>query len=104
MVMRSQRKTVKVNINSWIRVSKANHVKRNVIFSIYLGCICDRLGTEHCDSYTGICHCHPNVIGSKCDRCEADHYGFESGQGCTPCDCAVASNSTQCDDNTGSCA
>lgn len=69
----------------------------------FLGCICDTLGTENCDSYSGICHCYPNVIGSKCDRCEPDHYGFESGRGCSPCDCAVASNSTQCDDNTGEC-
>lgn len=67
------------------------------------GCVCDKLGTENCDSYSGTCHCYPNVIGEKCDRCEPDHFGFESGRGCTACDCAVASNSTQCDDNTGEC-
>lgn len=66
-------------------------------------CVCDSQGTEHCDSYVGTCHCHINVIGSKCDRCEEDHYGFTSGQGCQACDCAVASNSTQCDDLTGDC-
>lgn len=27
------------------------------------GCICDPLGTEHCDSFVGTCHCHQNVIG-----------------------------------------
>lgn len=41
--------------------------------------------------------------GPKCDRCEEDHYGFTSGRGCSACDCAVASNSTQCDDITGDC-
>lgn len=66
-------------------------------------CICDELGTEHCDNYIGTCHCHDNVIGDKCDRCEQDHYGFDSGLGCRSCDCAVASNSTQCDDHTGDC-
>lgn len=68
-----------------------------------LACICDLSGTEHCDSYVGTCHCHPNVIGQKCDRCEEDHYGFEFGRGCYPCECAIASNSTQCDDHTGEC-
>lgn len=66
-------------------------------------CICDELGTEHCDSFVGTCHCQQNVIGDKCDRCEEDHYGFDSGLGCKSCDCAVASNSTQCDDHTGDC-
>lgn len=46
----------------------------------------------------------PNVVGEKCDRCEDDHWGFESGYGCRACDCAVASNSTQCDDHSGQCA
>lgn len=67
-------------------------------------CICDAVGTEHCDNFIGTCNCYPNVIGEKCDRCEDDHYGFESGRGCTPCDCGIASNSTQCDDHTGKCA
>lgn len=66
-------------------------------------CVCDKVGTAHCDSFVGTCHCHPNVIGSKCDRCEEDHYGFTSGHGCEACDCGVASNSTQCDDITGEC-
>lgn len=28
---------------------------------------------------------------------------FSTGLGCKSCDCAVASNSTQCDDHTGDC-
>ncbi|XP_058457360.1 laminin subunit alpha [Malaya genurostris] len=67
-------------------------------------CICDTVGTEHCDNFIGTCNCYPNVIGEKCDRCEEDHYGFESGRGCNLCDCGIASNSTQCDDHTGKCA
>lgn len=66
-------------------------------------CICDKDGTADCDSYVGHCHCQPNVIGEKCDRCEDDHYGFHSGVGCTACECGFASNSTQCDDHTGEC-
>lgn len=70
---------------------------------MFTGCICDKLGTNNCDRNAGTCECHPNVVGSKCDRCKEDHYGFESGQGCLACDCGVASNSTQCDDHTGEC-
>lgn len=67
-------------------------------------CICDDLGTEYCDNFVGTCNCQRNVIGEKCDRCEDDHYGFDSGYGCNSCDCGIASNSTQCDDHTGVCA
>lgn len=67
-------------------------------------CICDNLGTEHCDSYVGTCVCLPNVEGEKCDRCADDHYGFDTGYGCAPCDCGIASNSTQCDYHGGECA
>ncbi|KAB0790802.1 hypothetical protein PPYR_15312 [Photinus pyralis] len=66
-------------------------------------CICDYVGTHHCNSYTGRCECKPNVIGEKCDRCQLDHFGFQSGQGCIPCACGVASLSSQCDDSTGQC-
>ncbi|KRT80924.1 hypothetical protein AMK59_5060, partial [Oryctes borbonicus] len=66
-------------------------------------CLCDDLGTERCDSYTGQCICKPNVVGEKCDRCAFEHYGFETGNGCTPCNCGVASESNQCDDSTGQC-
>ncbi|XP_060809379.1 laminin subunit alpha [Amyelois transitella] len=67
-------------------------------------CICDELGMDYCDPSTGTCVCQPGVIGEKCDRCEEDHWGLNSGRGCTPCDCALASNSTQCDDNNGQCS
>lgn len=66
-------------------------------------CICDEIGMERCDASTGTCVCRSGVIGEKCDRCAPDHWGLNSGQGCTPCDCGLASESTQCDDTTGQC-
>lgn len=65
--------------------------------------MCDKLGTDHCDSSTGECICKNNVIGEKCDRCEDNHYGYSSGNGCVPCDCAEASESDQCEDADGQC-
>ncbi|KAF5306067.1 hypothetical protein FQA39_LY09045 [Lamprigera yunnana] len=66
-------------------------------------CVCDSIGTQRCSSYTGLCECKPNVIGEKCDRCKLEHFGFQSGYGCIPCQCGFASLSTQCDDFTGQC-
>ncbi|VVC86157.1 unnamed protein product [Leptidea sinapis] len=66
-------------------------------------CNCDEFGMERCDPTTGTCVCRPGVIGDYCDQCEPNYYGLSSGQGCTPCDCALASESAQCDDNTGKC-
>ncbi|CAH0547112.1 unnamed protein product [Brassicogethes aeneus] len=66
-------------------------------------CICDKLGINHCDSSTGTCICKPNVVGEKCDRCDVEHFGFDSGRGCSPCNCSSASDSSQCDDTTGQC-
>jgi hypothetical protein len=47
-------------------------------FSSFPDCTCDRLGTEICDHFTGECTCLPGVEGEKCDRCVADHWGYES--------------------------
>lgn len=66
-------------------------------------CLCDETGTNKCDSYSGTCQCHPNVIGEKCDSCQVDHFGFTSGEGCKACNCQIASESTQCEDLTGQC-
>ena len=67
------------------------------------GCHCDQCGTAECNNSDGQCQCHANVVGEKCDRCQRDHFGFNSCNGCTPCDCAAASEGTQCDDNSGQC-
>ncbi|XP_012267208.2 laminin subunit alpha [Athalia rosae] len=66
-------------------------------------CLCDTCGMARCNSYTGTCECKENVIGEKCDRCADNHYGFKSCDGCKPCDCGLASYSSQCDDETGQC-
>ncbi|XP_071835637.1 laminin subunit alpha-like isoform X2 [Apostichopus japonicus] len=66
-------------------------------------CDCDRYGSDSCNSTTGECHCKPNVVGERCDQCAPFHYDFESGEGCTPCGCAVASVSFECDVRTGAC-
>lgn len=66
-------------------------------------CFCDNCGMERCDNRNGICQCRENVIGDKCDRCKDDHYGFSSCQGCRPCHCGLASESSQCADEDGKC-
>ncbi|PIK40931.1 putative laminin subunit alpha [Apostichopus japonicus] len=66
-------------------------------------CDCDRYGSDSCDRSTGQCTCKPNVVGPRCDRCEANYYNFESGFGCTPCECGLASVGSQCDLSTGEC-
>ncbi|XP_066588247.1 laminin subunit alpha [Prorops nasuta] len=66
-------------------------------------CLCDTCGMEECDNRNGQCHCKENVVGEKCDSCEVNHYGFNSCDGCKPCDCGLASESSQCDDETGQC-
>ncbi|KAL0902126.1 hypothetical protein ABMA27_000070 [Loxostege sticticalis] len=66
-------------------------------------CICDEFGMERCDPSTGTCVCRPGVVGDKCDRCAPDHYGLDSGLGCTPCECALAATASQCDPASGQC-
>jgi len=48
----------------------------------FAACDCSTCGTSECDSHTGQCHCRDNVVGEKCDRCQAEHYGFNSCQVC----------------------
>lgn len=48
----------------------------------FAACDCSTCGTRECDSHTGQCQCHDNVVGEKCDRCQAEHYGFNSCQVC----------------------
>lgn len=102
MAMPLCRRIVKVSLHIWWAIRYWFPCTKGFNFS-ETDCICDKDGTADCDSYVGHCHCQPNVIGEKCDRCEDDHYGFHSGVGCTACECGFASNSTQCDDHTGEC-
>ena len=86
-------------------------------------CDCDREGTAECDHFTGQCQCLPGVegknrkayfwyqvlykliLGERCDRCKADHWGFalHGAAGCMECGCSEASEYTQCDLETGQC-
>ncbi|XP_015919728.2 laminin subunit alpha isoform X1 [Parasteatoda tepidariorum] len=66
-------------------------------------CKCDECGTRDCDHESGECICWANVIGTSCDRCKENHWGFDSCSGCRPCNCGPASESDQCDLQTGSC-
>ncbi|CAJ0584396.1 unnamed protein product, partial [Mesorhabditis spiculigera] len=67
-------------------------------------CGCDRCGADYCDNKNGTCQCKPNIGGEKCDHCVADHWGFDTCQGCRACHCGLASSSSQCHDQTGQCA
>ncbi|GAB1608593.1 laminin subunit beta-1-like [Argonauta hians] len=71
-------------------------------------CVCNYLGTNSssglCDRVSGQCHCHPNVIGSECDQCAANHWNIASGDGCEPCGCdPMGSFSQQCNQIDGQC-
>ncbi|NXI74677.1 LAMB3 protein, partial [Anseranas semipalmata] len=71
------------------------------------GCTCNVLGTRQdvpCDDETGQCSCLPNVVGTDCDQCMAEHWDMASGRGCRPCDCHPGgSRSTHCNQFTGQC-
>lgn len=48
--------------------------------------------------------CLPKVGGQRCDSCEYDHWGINSGSGCSRCDCdPMGSSHSDCDDVTGQC-
>ncbi|XP_035750765.1 laminin subunit beta-3 [Egretta garzetta] len=70
-------------------------------------CTCNALGTQRdrpCDDETGRCFCLPNVVGSDCGQCAAEHWEMGSGRGCRPCGCHPhGSRSPQCNQLTGQC-
>ena len=48
------------------------------------------------------CRCKPHVTGRQCDTCEYNHWGINSDQGCTKCDCdPMGAIDNDCDDVTG---
>ncbi|XP_035202771.1 laminin subunit beta-3 isoform X3 [Oxyura jamaicensis] len=71
-------------------------------------CSCNVLGTRQdmpCDDETGQCSCLPNVVGTDCDQCAAEHWDMASGRGCRPCDCHPGGSlSTHCNQFTGQCS
>lgn len=72
-------------------------------------CNCSVLGTNftigNCDSITGQCPCHKNVMGINCDQCTENHWRIAVGTGCDPCDCdIIGSVSQQCNPYIGKCS
>ncbi|XP_074943697.1 laminin subunit alpha-2 isoform X1 [Phalacrocorax aristotelis] len=54
--------------------------------------------SEVCDSRTGQCECKANVVGRRCDVCQAGTFGLQSSRGCVPCNCnSFGSKSFDCD-------
>ncbi|KAI7793829.1 laminin subunit beta-2 [Triplophysa rosa] len=76
-----------------------------IIHNGALACECDPQGSlsTECNKVGGQCHCKPNVIGCKCDKCAPGTFGFGS-YGCTVCDChSQGSLGHQCDPVSGQC-
>uniref|UniRef100_A0A673CGK1 Laminin subunit beta-2-like n=2 Tax=Sphaeramia orbicularis TaxID=375764 RepID=A0A673CGK1_9TELE len=70
-----------------------------------LACNCDPQGSVSsvCDVRGGQCHCRPNVIGQRCDKCAPGTYGF-GPSGCIACGCSLEGSVTRlCDKFTGQC-
>ncbi|XP_035271308.1 laminin subunit alpha-1 [Anguilla anguilla] len=52
-----------------------------------------------CNVTTGHCECKPNVVGEKCDQCQAGYHGLLTGTGCVACNCSQAGSlSAECDE------
>lgn len=69
-------------------------------------CRCNPYGSlnRSCNRYHGRCHCHENVIGRQCDRCQSGYWHLESGRGCKQCVCnTTGSDNNVCDYYTGQC-
>lgn len=59
-----------------------------------------------CDIKTGQCECLDRVVGRKCDKCEENFYGLDTGKGCIACLCNTTGTQTgkgQCDVASGQC-
>ncbi|KAM9854867.1 laminin subunit beta-1a [Aulostomus maculatus] len=78
-------------------------------------CVCNTLGSDasscpssgdcHCDSISGQCLCHPNVVGQHCDRCAPDTWNMASGSGCQACNCDTKhSVGASCNEISGQCS
>lgn len=96
------------NLNSMYRhsIESCNKTMRSISLFVNNGaspCDCELEGSlsSLCDPDGGQCKCKPSIMGRRCDRCEAEHYGFSS-EGCKACDChATGSLDSSCDPITG---
>ncbi|XP_071948020.1 laminin subunit alpha-2-like isoform X2 [Antedon mediterranea] len=81
----------------------------SIMAEVYNGailCSCNSLGTvrnTRCDSHGGQCQCEDGVISLSCDYCAAHHYDYESGSGCTACECDPNGSVRLACNSTGGC-
>ena len=61
--------------NYYTHCSILNHLHLPIV-----DCDCNRQGTEECNHENGECKCLNGVEGVQCDRCMADHWGFDIGE------------------------
>ncbi|XP_072016852.1 laminin subunit beta-2-like [Amphiura filiformis] len=79
------------------------------VYNGAISCLCEVVGTvpntnTECDSHGGQCLCQPGVIGKSCDTCMANHYGYDTGNGCTACNCdPLGSERLSCNQTSGEC-
>ena len=58
-----------------------------------------------CDHQTGQCLCLPNVERTRCEQCFPGYFGFNSGTGCSICNCNLeGSLDNLCEAETGQCS
>ncbi|XP_053208528.1 laminin subunit beta-1-like isoform X2 [Panonychus citri] len=81
----------------------------NAINKQCLECECSIEGTnrtgEACNHVTGQCNCLPAVTGTRCDKCEINHWNISSGVGCVPCGCdPQGSFNLRCSEFDGQCS
>ncbi|XP_033103389.1 laminin subunit gamma-1-like [Anneissia japonica] len=69
-------------------------------------CSCNSAGTvrnTRCDDHGGQCQCKDGIISLSCDYCAAHHYDYESGDGCTACNCDPNGSVRLACNSTGGC-
>ena len=54
------------------------------MYSSYLGCDCNDLGSNSTSCHTnGQCFCKANIVGYKCTECKSGYHGFPDCTGKT---------------------
>ena len=80
-------------------------IRSHIFDPLPTACSCNMVGTNRtsCDLSSGHCSCHDGVVGRACSTCRQHYYNFNSGAGCSPCNCnALYSQDLQCN-SAGKC-